>query len=90
MPVVRLRQIDRDAINRAVGVVLAAERMRAGWTQGDVARSLVVSPSTVTGWETGVRAVSIARLLELEEIYGLKAGHVMAAVAKAIRQGDSG
>lgn len=84
------RQHDRATINRALAVVLTNERLRAGWNQTGVAHSLGVSPSTVSAWETGVRSVSVARLYELEEIYGLKAGHVMAAVAKAIRQGDSG
>lgn len=48
---------------------LREHRLKAGWTQAQVAEHLGVQPSAVTMWETGERKPNIIMLKRLAELF---------------------
>ena len=53
-----------------VGAAIAKERARAGLTQDQVAESLGIGPEAVSRIERGVVLPSLARLVDLAELFG--------------------
>ena len=63
----------------ALGARLRALRENAGLSIYDVARQTdrEIKPSTLSAYERGERAVSVARLIRLAEIYGVSASDLL-------------
>ena len=54
-----------------MGLRIAALRRRAGWSQGELARHLGISPSTVGMYEQGRREPNSQMLVALSELFGV-------------------
>lgn len=52
-------------------ISLAAARVNAGKTQGDVAKALKVSKNTVVAWEKGTTEPKTSQARELSILYGI-------------------
>lgn len=57
-------------------ISLAAARVNAGYTQGDVAKMLHVSNKTINNWENGKVSPSFANVEMLCRIYGLSSDYI--------------
>jgi transcriptional regulator with XRE-family HTH domain len=57
------------ALATTVGVAIAQERSRAGLTQDQVAEALGIGPEAVSRIERGVVLPSLARLVDLAELF---------------------
>jgi transcriptional regulator with XRE-family HTH domain len=62
-------QVTAAELNEYVGHHLRTARVYAGWSQKDVAALLHKKVTTISAWETGVTAVSLADLFELARLF---------------------
>lgn len=70
-------------VAHAVGRAIVRLREDRGWSQYDLAARLGVSQVQVVHYEQGAHAVSVAMLLDLEETFQLRSGHLLDVVAAA-------
>lgn len=76
-----------DSVNRALGVRIRNARRVRGWSLGDVEeRSEGEFKASVLGaYERGERALSVARLLRLADLYGVTATSLLPEEAESDR-----
>lgn len=60
-----------------LGARIAALRRAAGWSQGQLAEKLQVSPSAVGMYEQGRREPSTALLVELARLFGVTVDYLL-------------
>lgn len=60
-----------------LGARIATLRRAAGWSQGELARRLRVSPSAVGMYEQGRREPSAALLVELSRLFGVTVDYLL-------------
>ena len=63
-----------DDIGRQLGMRLRELRERRAMTQPELASLIDISPSLVTQWERGTRALSIVRVAQLAKALGVAPG----------------
>ncbi len=62
------------ASDRRLGMRLREMRERRGMSQRELASLLNISPSSVTQWERGTRALPIVRVAQLAKALGVAPG----------------
>lgn len=60
-----------------LGARIAALRRTMGWSQGELARRLQISPSAVGMYEQGRREPSAAILVEISELFGVTVDYLL-------------
>ena len=60
-----------------LGARIAALRRAAGWSQGELARKLQVSPSAVGMYEQGRREPAAAILVEMSRLFGVTVDYLL-------------
>lgn len=68
---------DRAELNEFIGWHIRALRMGIGWTQADLAVMVNVGHRTVSGWEAGDRAISVADLVAVAEAFDVAPGSLL-------------
>ena len=63
-----------------LGARIALLRRAKGWSQGDLAKKLEVSPSAVGMYEQGRREPSTAVLLRLSELFGVTLDYLLKGI----------
>ncbi|NIH84020.1 helix-turn-helix domain-containing protein [Amycolatopsis granulosa] len=71
----------------AVGDVLRELRTRRGWTRSDLSTRMggAVSPSAISGYESGYRALKLELLAELCTALGVRVDTVVATADRRVR-----
>ena len=67
----RIRVMDEESINKALGTRLGAERRRSLLTQGDLARRVGIGRTTIANIERGRQSVSVPLLYRLAASLGV-------------------
>lgn len=69
---------DKEALNQSVGRAVARYRKAVGMTQAELAERLDLSLDAVSRLERGNIGLSVARLVELAEIFGCETVDLLA------------
>jgi transcriptional regulator with XRE-family HTH domain len=65
---------DRAELNEYIGWHIRYYRVRAGWLQTDLANEVCINAATLSTWETGRAAPSVASLVAIAEVIGIARG----------------
>lgn len=86
---IRMDTSEEDALNRAVGAELRAERARVGWSRSETADRAGVPAISLQRYEDGARAIPIPALWRLLTAFGVDFADFEAAVNRTRGQQQS-
>lgn len=83
-----MAQADLDRLAAVIGRAIAKHRVESGFTQEQVAEALGVGNEAVSRMERGIVMPTVARLVELAEIFGCDAADLLTEASS--RTSDQG
>lgn len=83
-----MTQVDLDQLAGLIGRAIAKHRLESGLTQEQVAESLGIGNEAVSRMERGLVMPTVARLVELAEIFGCDAADLL--TGSSTRTSDQG
>lgn len=60
-----------------IGTILKQLRQKKGLTQKDIAKSLIITPQTISKWENGLSSPSLEMMVALSEIYDVSVDELL-------------